>query len=168
MCALRRENALAQSSPLYRSQGHVSRRSAQAESRNGGEHAWSFVRIGRVFDIFRTKRRCWGCISAANRPLTDEPGGQRTPRRARGFPMWTFLAINPPAGRNSPYRLVGVQGFGEKRAFQRMTGRFCLVGVRAQFKNGYGYWAQLPTRLPGEHSGWGKLAERVGLPCPIA
>ena len=106
--------------------------------------------------------------SAANTPLTDEPGGQRTPRRARGFPMWTFLAINPPAGRNSPYRLVGVQGFGEKRAFQRMTGRFCLVGVRAQFKNGYGYWAQLPTRLPGEHSGWGKLAERVGLPCPIA
>jgi len=30
VCALRRENALAQSSPLYRSQGHVSRRSAQA------------------------------------------------------------------------------------------------------------------------------------------
>ena len=62
MCALRRENALAQSSPLYRSQGHVSRRSAQAESRNGGEHAWSFVRISRVFDISSTKRRCRGCI----------------------------------------------------------------------------------------------------------
>ena len=39
--------------------------------------------------------------SAANRPLTNAPGGQRMPRRARGFPMWTFLAINPRAGRNS-------------------------------------------------------------------
>jgi hypothetical protein len=54
VCALRRENALAQSSPLYRSQGHVSRRGAQARiawrsaprdavdvtwKRNGGEHA---------------------------------------------------------------------------------------------------------------------------------
>jgi hypothetical protein len=48
------------SSPLYRSQGHVSRRGAQARidwrnaprdavdvtcKRNGGEHAWSFLRI---------------------------------------------------------------------------------------------------------------------------
>jgi hypothetical protein len=77
VCALRRENALAQSSPLYRSQGHVSRRGAQARiawlnaprdavdvtwKRNGGEHAWSFVRISRVFDISSTKRRCPGCI----------------------------------------------------------------------------------------------------------
>jgi hypothetical protein len=30
--------------------------------RNGGEHAWSFLRIGRVFDISSTKRRCPGCI----------------------------------------------------------------------------------------------------------
>ena len=77
MCALRRENALAQSSPLYRSQGHVSRRGAQARiawrsaprdavdvtwKRNGGQHAWSFVQISRVFDISSTKRRCRGCI----------------------------------------------------------------------------------------------------------
>src|SRR4029453_12573594 len=32
------------------------------ESRSGGEHAWSFVRISRVFDISSTKRRCRGCI----------------------------------------------------------------------------------------------------------
>ena len=77
MCALRRENALAQSSPLYRSQGHVSRRGAQARialrnaprdavdvtwKRNGGEHAWSFLRISRVFGMSSTKRRCRGCI----------------------------------------------------------------------------------------------------------
>jgi hypothetical protein len=30
--------------------------------RNGGEHAWSFLRISRVFDISSTKRRCPGCI----------------------------------------------------------------------------------------------------------
>jgi len=76
--ALRRENALAQSSPLYRSQGHVSRRGAQARiawcnallgnavdvtwKRNGGEHAWSFLRISRVFDISGTERSCPGCI----------------------------------------------------------------------------------------------------------
>ena len=78
MCARSGEKtALAQSSPLYRSQGHVSRRGAQARiawrkapqdavyvtwKRNGGEHAWSFVRISRVFDKSSTKRRCPGCI----------------------------------------------------------------------------------------------------------
>lgn len=78
MCARSGEKtALAQSSPLYRSQGHVSRRGAQARiawlnaprdavdvtwKRNGGEYAWSFVRISRVFDISSTKRRCPGCI----------------------------------------------------------------------------------------------------------
>ena len=30
--------------------------------RNGDEHAWSFLRISRVFDISSTKRRCPGCI----------------------------------------------------------------------------------------------------------
>jgi len=30
--------------------------------RNGGEHAWSFLRISRVFDISSTKRRRPGCI----------------------------------------------------------------------------------------------------------
>jgi hypothetical protein len=30
--------------------------------RNGGEHAWSFLRISRVFDVSSTKRRCPGCI----------------------------------------------------------------------------------------------------------
>ena len=78
MCARSgKKPALAQSSPLYRSQGHVSRRGAQARiawrnaprdavdvtwNRNGGEHAWSFVRISRVFDLSSTKRRCAGCI----------------------------------------------------------------------------------------------------------
>jgi len=78
LCARSGEKtALAQSSPLYRSQGHVSRRGAQARiawrnaprdaadvtsKRNGGEHAWSFLWISRVFDISSTKRRCPGCI----------------------------------------------------------------------------------------------------------
>ena len=78
MCARSGEKpALAQSSPLHRSQGHVSRRGAQARmawhnaprdavdvnwKRNGGERAWSFLRISRVFDISSTKRRCPGCI----------------------------------------------------------------------------------------------------------
>ena len=30
--------------------------------RNGGEHAWSFLRISRAFDISSTKRRCPRCI----------------------------------------------------------------------------------------------------------
>ena len=78
MCARSGEQtALAQPSPLYRSQGHVSRRGAQARiawrnaprdtvhvtwKRNGGEYAWSFLRISRVFDISSTKRRCPRCI----------------------------------------------------------------------------------------------------------
>ena len=78
MCARSGEKtALAQSSPLYRSQGHVSRRGAQARiawrkaprdavdvncKRDGGEHAWSFLRISRVFDTSSAKRRCPGCI----------------------------------------------------------------------------------------------------------
>ncbi|MEH2546040.1 hypothetical protein V1283_002685 [Bradyrhizobium sp. AZCC 2262] len=79
MCARSGEKAaLAQSSPpLYRSQRLVSRRGAQERiawrnaprdavdvtwKRNGGEHAWSFVRISRVSDISSTKRRCPGCI----------------------------------------------------------------------------------------------------------
>jgi hypothetical protein len=63
--------------PLYRSQGHVSRRGAQARiawrnaprdavdvtwKRNGDEHAWSFLRTSGVFDISSNKRRCRGCI----------------------------------------------------------------------------------------------------------
>ena len=51
--------------------------------------------------IYQAPNVAAGVASAANRPLTDEPGGQRTPRRALGFPMGTFLAINPRAGRNS-------------------------------------------------------------------
>ena len=39
--------------------------------RNGGEHAWSFLRISRVFNISSTKRGCPSCIgceqSAAKR-----------------------------------------------------------------------------------------------------
>jgi hypothetical protein len=78
LCARSGEKtALAQSSPLYRSQGHVSRRGAQASiawrnaprdavdvtwKRNGGEYAWSFLRISRVFGMSSTKRRCRGCI----------------------------------------------------------------------------------------------------------
>ena len=79
LCARSGEKtALAQPSPLYRSQGHVSRRGAQARmawrnallgnavdltwKRNGGEHAWSFLRISRVFDASSTRRRCRGYI----------------------------------------------------------------------------------------------------------
>ena len=51
--------------------------------------------------IYQAPNVAAGVASAAKRPLTNEPGGRRTPRRARGFPMWTFLAINPRAGRNS-------------------------------------------------------------------
>ena len=47
--------------------------------------------------IYQAARIAW----AANRPLTNVPGGPSMPRRARGFPMWTFLTINPRAGRNS-------------------------------------------------------------------
>ena len=78
LCARSGEKtALAQSGPLHHSQGHVSRRGAQARiawrnaprdavdvtwKRNGGEHAWSLFRIGPVLDISSTKRRCPGCI----------------------------------------------------------------------------------------------------------
>ena len=77
MCALRRENRVGSIQPLYRSQGHVFRRGAQAGigwrnapqdavdvtwKRNGGEYAWSFLRISRVFDKSSTKRRCPSCI----------------------------------------------------------------------------------------------------------
>lgn len=95
LCARSGEKtALAQSSPLYRSQGHVSRRGAQARiawlnaprdavdvtwKRNGGEYAWSFVRISRVFGISSTKGRSPGCIgceqTAAKR---DEPKNAST------------------------------------------------------------------------------------------
>src|SRR6185312_6608085 len=77
VCALRRENALAQSSPLYRSQGHVSRRGAQAESRNGGEHACSLVRISRAFDL-SSSPGCIGCDQTddkrAGRPKNASTG----------------------------------------------------------------------------------------------
>jgi hypothetical protein len=78
LCARSGEKpALAQSSPLNHSQGHVSRRGAQAGiawrkvprdavdvtwKRNGGEHAWPFFWTGRGFDISSTKCRCRGCI----------------------------------------------------------------------------------------------------------
>ena len=62
--------------------------------RNGGEHARSFVRISRVF-ISSTKCVVARVASAANRPPPNATGGQKT------LPMWTFLAINPRAGRNS-------------------------------------------------------------------
>ena len=80
MCARSGEKtALAQSSPLHRSQGHLSRRGAQARiawgsalqdavdltcKRNGGEHARSLSRISRALDT-STKRRCACCIGCA-------------------------------------------------------------------------------------------------------
>ena len=93
MCALRRENALAQSSPLYRSQGHISRRSAQAESRNGGEHAWSFVRISRAFDLSSSP----GCIG---REQTDDKRAGR-PKNASTGPGLSDVDIscNQPSRR---------------------------------------------------------------------
>ena len=78
MCALWREKPRwLNPAPCTASQGHVSRRGAQARialrnapgdavdvtwKRNGGEHAWSFLRISRVFGMSSTKRRCRGCI----------------------------------------------------------------------------------------------------------
>src|SRR5438309_10731857 len=41
-----------------------------------------------------------GVASAPNRPLPNATDSQKKPRRARGFLMWTFLTINPRAGRN--------------------------------------------------------------------
>jgi len=81
LCARSGEKtALAQTSPLYRSQGHVSRRGAQARiawrnvfiekavdviwQRNGGEHAWSLLWFRRVFEISSAKRRGPGCIGS--------------------------------------------------------------------------------------------------------
>jgi hypothetical protein len=80
LCARSGEKtALAQSSPLHRSQGHLSRRGAQARiawgsalqdavdltcKRNGGEHARSLSRISRALDT-STKRRCACCIGCA-------------------------------------------------------------------------------------------------------
>lgn len=53
---------------------------------------------------YQTPNAAAGVASDANRPLPNATGGQKTPRRTRGFPMWAFLAINPRTGRNSrPY-----------------------------------------------------------------
>src|SRR5262245_14328414 len=53
--------------------------------------------------------------SAANRPQTNASGGRRMPQRARGFPIWIFLTINPRAGRNSRRypRKLRVRGAGK-------------------------------------------------------
>ena len=92
LCARSGEKtALAQSSPLYRSQGHVSRRGAQARiawrnaprercgcAWNGGEYAWSFLRISRVFDISSTKRRRPGCIGEQTAAKRGRPKNAST------------------------------------------------------------------------------------------
>jgi hypothetical protein len=44
--------------------------------RNGGEHAWSFLRISRVFDLSSTKRRCPGCIGC-EQTAAKRDGGQK-------------------------------------------------------------------------------------------
>ena len=83
MCALRRENSVGSTQPPVPqpraciSSGRASknrlaqrtpreRRGSDAVDltwkRNGGEHAWSFLRISRVFDTSSTKRRGPGCI----------------------------------------------------------------------------------------------------------
>ena len=77
MRALARKPRWLNPAPCTASQRHVSRRGAQARialrnaprdavdvtwKRNGGEHAWSFLRISRVFGMSSTKRRCRGCI----------------------------------------------------------------------------------------------------------
>lgn len=97
MCARSGEKtALAQTSPLYRSQGHVSRRGAQARiawrnalpgnavdviwKRNGGEHAWSPLRIRRVFETSSTKRChpvCIGCQQTAGK-VNERPKNAST------------------------------------------------------------------------------------------
>ena len=89
MCALQREKRVGSpSSPQPRA---CSRRGAQASIAwrnaprgavdvtwkwNGGEHAWSFLRISGVFDVSSTKRRCRGCFgyeqTAAKRSRRSE------------------------------------------------------------------------------------------------
>jgi hypothetical protein len=66
----------------------------------------------------------------------------------------------PSVARGFFSRLLGgVQRLGEKRAIQRTMGRVFLGEVRSSNKKRLRYWAELPTRLPGEHSTLGELAE---------
>ena len=77
MRALARKPRWLNPAPCTASQRHVSRRGAQARialrnaprdavdvtwKRNGGEHAWSLLRISRVSDKSSTDCRCPGCI----------------------------------------------------------------------------------------------------------
>ena len=61
--------------------------------RNGGEHAWSFLRISRVFDTSSAKRRCPGCIGCEQTAATcDGRPSARTPHPLERWP--------PPAKLN--------------------------------------------------------------------
>jgi hypothetical protein len=64
-----------------------------------------------------------------------------------------------PGIASSRIRNQTVASRSMKRGFRRTIGRFCRSGVRSSIRNGYGYWAQLPTRSPGEHTALVKLAE---------
>jgi hypothetical protein len=95
LCARSGEKALAQSSPCTSAKGIQSRQGAQARiawrkaprdavdvtcKRNGGEHAWSFLRISRVFNISSTKRGCPNCLGC------EQPAAKRDgrPKKADG------------------------------------------------------------------------------------
>jgi hypothetical protein len=63
--------------------------------------------------------------------------------------------------RTPTFRRDEVQRFGDKCDLWRRIRGSGPSESRAQIQNVYGYWAQMPTRLPGEHAALGKLAERV-------
>ena len=119
MCALRRENRVGSiQSPVPQpraciSSGRAARiawRKAPRDAgdvtckRNGGENVRGpfYGLVGCL--IYQAPNAAARVASAANSPLPNATGGQKRPRRTRGFPMWAFLSINSRAGRNSrPY-----------------------------------------------------------------
>jgi hypothetical protein len=60
--------------------------------RNGGEHAWSFLRISRVFDISSTKRRCPGCVGIGCEQTAAESDGRSKASTGTGL---SDLGIQP-------------------------------------------------------------------------
>jgi hypothetical protein len=108
VCALRRENRVGSIQPPVPqpraciSSGRASKNCLAQALGNavdvtwkpiGGEHAWSFLRISRVFDISSAKRRCPGCIGCEQTAATcDGRPSARTPHPLERWP--------PPAKLN--------------------------------------------------------------------
>jgi hypothetical protein len=61
-----------------------------------------------------------------------------------------------------PYRMDGVQSFGEKQEFRRTIARLCRSGVRSSNEKSLLLRAYLPTSSPGEYAASCRLAEREG------